>query len=46
VLPADEQAIADGDAEADDAYSDAYGAQPPMLRYNGRRVTERLEATQ
>jgi hypothetical protein len=38
MLPVEEQVIADAD--------DAYGEQPPMLRYNGRRVTERLEATQ
>jgi hypothetical protein len=46
VRPADtaeEQTIAD--AEADDAFGE-YSAQPPMLRYNGRRITERLEATQ
>jgi hypothetical protein len=45
-LPADateEHGLAD--AAADDAYG-AYGERPPMLRYNGRRVTERLEATQ
>jgi hypothetical protein len=43
VLPADAANEQDGaDTEADDAY----GQQPPMLRYNGRRVTERLEATQ
>jgi uncharacterized membrane protein (UPF0136 family) len=45
VRPADaaeEQVI----AAAADEDADLYGLQPPMLRYNGRRVTERLEATQ
>ncbi len=44
VRPADEHALADADAEVE--ADDAYGLQPPMLRYNGRRATERLEATQ
>jgi hypothetical protein len=43
VLPANE---AEEQALADASEDDTYGLQPPMLRYNGRRVTERLEATQ